>query len=78
MAEPDKPQSPFAGIADLSARTSVRVPSPDEIERVLAEHWLYLETEYHQSRRAHLSSTDLTGRDFFGLDRCRGVALLGR
>ena len=78
MAEPDKPQSPFAGIADLSARTSVRVLSPDEIERMLAEHRLYLETEYHQGHRAHLSSTDLTGRDLSGLDHCRGVALLGR
>ena len=78
MTQPDKPQSPFAGIADLSARTSVRVPSPDEIERVLAEHRLYLETEYHQGRRAHLSSTDLTGRDFSGLNHCQGVALLGR
>jgi hypothetical protein len=78
MAEPDKPRSPFAGMADLSARTSVRVLASDDIERMLAEHRLYLETEYHQGRRAHLSSTDLTGRDFFGLDHCRGVALLGR
>jgi tRNA G10 N-methylase Trm11 len=78
MAERDKPQPPFAGMADISARTPVRVISPDEIERMLAEHRLYLETEYHQSRRAHLSSTDLTRRDFFGLDHCRGVALLGR
>jgi hypothetical protein len=66
MAEPDKPQSPFAGMADLSVRTPVRVLSPDEIDRMLAEHRLYLETEYHQGHRAHLSSTDLTGRDFPG------------
>jgi hypothetical protein len=78
MAEPGKPQSPIAGMADLSARTPVRVLSPDEIERMLAEPRLYLETVYHQGHRAHLSSTDLTGRDFFGLDHCRGVALLGR
>jgi hypothetical protein len=78
MAEPDKPQSPFAGMTDLSARTPVRVLSPDEIDRMLAEHRLYLETEYHQGHRAHLSSTDLAGRDFSGLDHCRGVALLGR
>src|SRR5712671_2169393 len=44
MAEPDRPQSPFAGMADLSVRTPVRVLSPDEIERLLAEHRLYLET----------------------------------
>jgi hypothetical protein len=78
MAEPDKPQSPFAGMADLSARTPVRVLSPDEIDRMLAEHRLYLETEYHRGHRAHLSSTDLAGRDFSGLDHCRSVALLGR
>jgi hypothetical protein len=35
MAELDKPQSPFAGMADLSARTPVRVLSPDDIERML-------------------------------------------
>jgi hypothetical protein len=78
MAEPDKPQSPFAGMTDLSARTPVRVLSPDENDRMLAEHRLYLETEYHQGHRAHLSSTDLAGRGFSGLDHCRGVALLGR
>lgn len=61
MAEPGKPQSPIAGMADLSARTPVRVLSPDEIERMLAEPRLYLETEYHQGHRTHLSSTDLTG-----------------
>jgi hypothetical protein len=77
MAEPDKPQSPFAGMADLSVRTPVRVLSPDEIDRMLAEYRLCLETEYHQGHRAHLSSTDLTGRDFSGRDHCRGVALLG-
>ena len=38
MGEPDRPQSPFAGMADLAARTPVRVLSPDEIERMLAEH----------------------------------------
>jgi hypothetical protein len=40
MTEPDRPQSPFAGMAD-SARTPLRVLSPDEIERKLAEHRLY-------------------------------------
>jgi hypothetical protein len=74
----DKPQSPFAGMADLSARTPVRVLSPDEIERMLAEHRLYLEREHHQGHRAHLSSTHLTGRDFSRLDHSRGVACLGR
>jgi hypothetical protein len=78
MAEPDKPQSPFAGMADLSARTPVRVLSPDEIDGMLAEHRLYLQTEYHRGHRGHLSSIDLTGRNFSGLDHCRGVAPLGR
>ena len=35
-------------MTDLSGRTAVRVLSPDEIERMLAEHQLYLETEYHE------------------------------
>src|SRR5205085_10575238 len=74
MAEPDRPQSPFAGMADLTARTPVRVLSPDEIERMLVEHRLYLETEYHQGHRANLSSADLTGRDFSGLN-LRGIKM---
>jgi hypothetical protein len=78
MAKPDRPQSPFEGMADLWARTRVRVLSPDEIERMLAEHRFYLETEYHQGDRADFLSTDLTGRDFSGLNHCQGVALLGR
>jgi Pentapeptide repeats (8 copies) len=36
-------------MADLSARTPVRALSLDEIERMLADHRLYLETEYHQA-----------------------------
>src|SRR5437660_10259210 len=68
MAEPDRPQSPFAGMADFSARTPVRVLSPDEIELMLAEHRLYLETEYHQGHRANFASADLTGRDFSALN----------
>src|SRR5256886_9809263 len=68
MAEPDRPRSPFAGMVDLSARTPVRVLSPGEIERLLAEHRLYLETEYHEGHRANFSSADLTGRDFSGLN----------
>jgi hypothetical protein len=38
MSESERPRSPFAGMADLTARTPVRVLSPDEIERMLAEH----------------------------------------
>src|SRR6476620_10954869 len=74
MAEPDRPQSPFAGMADLSVRTPVRVLSPDEIERLLAEHRLYLETEYHEGHRANFSSADLAGRDFSGLN-LRGIKM---
>jgi Pentapeptide repeats (8 copies) len=61
-------------MADLSARIPVRVLSPDEIEQVLAEHRLYLATEYHQGHRANFASTDLTGRDFSGLN-LRGVKM---
>lgn len=74
MAEPDRAQSPFAGMADLSARTPLRVLSPNEIEEMLAGHRLYLETEYHQGHRANFSSADLTGRDFSGLN-LRGVKM---
>ena|SRR3984893_10484987 len=86
MAEPDRPQSPFAGMPAFSARTPVRLLSPDEIERMLAEHRLdeiermlaehrlYLETEYHEGHRANFSSVDLTGRDFSGLNM-RGVKM---
>ena len=55
MAVLDGPRSPFAGMADLSVRTPVRVLSPDEIERLLAEHRLYLETEYHEGHRANFA-----------------------
>src|ERR1700724_4649180 len=74
MAEPDRPQSPFAGMADFSARTPVRVLSPVEIERMLAEHRLYLATEYHEGHRANFSSADLAGRDFSGLN-LRGIKM---
>ena len=74
MAEPDRPQSPFAGMADLSARAPLRVLSPDETERMLAEHRLYLETEYHRGHRANFASADLAGRDFSGIN-LRGVKM---
>src|SRR5438094_8555950 len=74
MAETDRPQSPFAGMVDFSARTPLRVLSPVEIERMLAEHRLYLETEYHQGHRANFASADLTGRDFSGLN-LRGIKM---
>jgi Pentapeptide repeats (8 copies) len=74
MTEPDRPRSTFAGLADLSARTPVRVLSPDEIDQMLAGHRLYLETEYHQGHRANFSSADLTGRDFSGLN-LRGIKM---
>jgi hypothetical protein len=74
MAESDRPQSPFSGMADFSARTPVRALSPDEIEHILAGHRLYLETEYHQGHRANFSSADLTGRDFSGLN-LRGIKM---
>jgi hypothetical protein len=74
MAEPDRPRSPFAGMADFSVRIPLRVLSPHEIEQILVEHRLYLETEYHQGHRANFSSDDLTGRDFSGLN-LRGVKM---
>ena len=67
MAESDRPRSPFAAMADLSAQKPVRVPSAGEIEQKLAWHQLYLKTEYHEGHRADFSSADLTGFDFAGL-----------
>jgi uncharacterized protein YjbI with pentapeptide repeats len=44
------------------------VLSHDEIEQMLAEHRLYLNTEYHQGHRASFASADLSGQDFSGLN----------
>ena len=74
MADSDLPRSPFAGMGDFADRKPVRALSHDEIERMLAEHRLYLETEYHQGHRANFASTDLTGRDFSGLN-LRGIKM---
>src|SRR6516164_7902868 len=74
MSDSDRPRSPFAGMADFSARPPVRVLSPDQIERMLAEHQLYLETEYHQGHRANFSSADLAERAFSGLN-LRGIKM---
>src|ERR1700736_2140972 len=68
MSESERPKSPFAGTSDFSARIPLRGLSPDEIERMLAEHRVYLETEYHQGHRANFASADLAGRDFSGLN----------
>src|ERR1700724_1473096 len=81
MSDTDRPRSPFAGLADFSARPPVRMLPRDEIEQMLAAHRLYLETEYHQGHRANFASADLSGRDFSGLN-LRGIkmdrALLSR
>src|SRR5438067_13563688 len=74
MSDSDPPRSPFAGLADFSARPPVRALSRDEIEERLAAHRLYLETEYHQGHRANFASADLTGRDFSGLN-LRGIKM---
>jgi uncharacterized protein YjbI with pentapeptide repeats len=61
-------------MADLTARTPVRELSPDEIEQMLASHQLYLDSGYHEGHRANFSSTDLTGRDFSGVN-LRGIKM---
>src|SRR5438445_13805112 len=68
MSDTDRPRSPFAGMADFSARPPVRMLSRDEIEQMLAAHRLYLVTEYHQGHRANFASADLSGQDFSGLN----------
>src|SRR5437762_2555993 len=74
MSNSDLPRSPFAGLADFSARPPVRVLSRDEIEQMLAEHRLYLETEWRQGHRANFASADLSGQDFSGLN-LRGIKM---
>src|SRR5262245_27353884 len=74
MSDSDRPRSPFAGMADFSTRAPVRVLSGDEIEQMLAEHWLYLETEWRQGHRANFASADLSGQDFSGLN-LRGIKM---
>ena len=74
VSETERPQSPFAGKFDFSARPPVRTLSPDEIERQLAAHRLYLETEWRQGHRANFASADLTGRVFSGLN-LRGIKM---
>jgi len=70
----DRPQSPFAGKFDFSERPPVRTLSPDEITRQLAEHRLYLETEWRQGHRANFAAADLTGHDFSRLN-LRGIKM---
>src|SRR5205085_9734446 len=74
MADSDRSRSPFAGMADFSARTPVRELSTDEVGQLLASHRLYLETEYHEGHRANFSSADLKGRDFSRLN-LRGIKM---
>src|SRR6266704_1608970 len=66
MSDSGRPRSPFAGMADLSTQPLLRVLSRDKIERTLAAHRLYLETDYHQGHRANFASADLSGQDFTG------------
>src|SRR5438309_11167788 len=63
MTASDRPRSPFAGL-NFSAQHAVRALPCDEIERLLAAHRLYVETERRQGRRADLASADLSGMDF--------------
>jgi uncharacterized protein YjbI with pentapeptide repeats len=74
MTNADAPRSPFAGMADLSARKPVRVLSAEEIEQMVTSHRRYLDTEYHDGHRANFSSVDLTGRDFSELN-LRGIKM---
>jgi hypothetical protein len=58
----------------LSTRPPVRELSRSEIEQTLAEHQLYLETEYREGHRANFATADLSGQDFSGLN-LRGIKM---
>jgi len=62
-----------AGVAD-DVLLTFNVVGRAKIERLLADHRLYLETEYHEGHRANFASADLTGRDFSGLN-LRGIKM---
>ena len=74
MTDTDRPRSPFSGQLDFSARPPTRTVLPDDIERQLADHRLYLETEWRQGHRANFAAADLTGRDFSRLN-LRGIKM---
>ena len=55
------------------------IPSISHLSRApkthpLADHRLYLETEYHEGHRASFASADLSGQDFSGLN-LRGIKM---
>ena len=68
MSGTEVPRSPFAGLVDLAAGAEIRVLPRDEIDRILADHLLYLETERRQGRRADFTVVDLSGMAFAGVD----------
>jgi hypothetical protein len=53
---------------DSAPGRSLRTLSTDQIERILGEHRLYLETERRQGCRADFGSADLSGLNFSGLN----------
>ena len=63
MTDADAPRSPFAGMADLSARRPVRVLPTDEIELMLASHQLYLKQNITKAT-ARIFRRSLIGRSF--------------
>jgi hypothetical protein len=71
MSQTERPQSPFAGKLDFSARPSIRALSPDEIERQLAEHRLYLDTEWRQGHRAKFRLGRSDGARFLAAEPAR-------
>ena len=68
MTGSELPRSPFAGLAGLSDKRERRVLTRGEIERILAAHHLYLESERRQGQRADLVAVDLSQMSFAGCD----------
>src|SRR5512134_2774351 len=68
MTEASSTQSPFAAAVAPSPESGMRTMSPAEVGGILSAHRLYLETNRKQGARADLSSVDLAGMSFVGLN----------
>ncbi len=71
MANATLPRSPFARNIDFHDGAPMRSIAPEELERTLRTHELYVESERRSGTRADLDSTDLAGKSFAGMKLSR-------